>query len=312
MEPNAFDARMKTRIGSRALCSVGLVTLAYCAEKGFAFSHSANPSIIPVGLFCPFRSEKMLEMEKKKNNLVYLSPAYSEEIDRLERDLQLGGATATQRLITTAAMMDNCATDWQSFLDELEAAEDFQTREMRAFNQQVNKVMGEDGADTVELLRWQGAVCRSIAVGTQPPEAPPGVDVNDLVDKAQKGPVGYRADKRAVSAKPFNVNSMGAGPVVLAEYIKLVSEHKSLIERGSTYGSFSPEMQISYLDAIAEIQDRWDIFFKRSSLMGSLDPSFVEQANDLLEQYNLDQIFYRTLLDEAHQEMRKEAERKKG
>jgi len=74
------------------------------------------------------------------------------------------------------------------------------------------------------------------------------------------------------------------------------------------YTSFDPLGKLVFLDEIEKIEDRWDVFFARFSLMGALNKDYIEQCNEFLASMSLNEQEYRELLKKCHLNMREEAE----
>jgi hypothetical protein len=67
-----------------------------------------------------------------------------------------------------------------------------------------------------------------------------------------------------------------------------------------------------FLDQIEALEERWDVFFARFSLMGMLEPVYVEECKKFLASMNMDETDFRTLLKRAHHLMREDAERERN
>eukprot|EP00957_Ditylum_brightwellii_P070074 5322548-Ditylum_brightwellii.AAC.1 len=60
------------------------------------------------------------------------------------------------------------------------------------------------------------------------------------------------------------------------------------------------------------IEDRWDVFFARFSLLGQLNQDFVKQCNGFLDSMNLSESDFKSLLKEAHEIMKRDAENERN
>jgi hypothetical protein len=89
---------------------------------------------------------------------------------------------------------------------------------------------------------------------------------------------------------------------------RLCTDHEALINLGSQFGDFDPLGKLAYLDQMEAIEDRWDIFFARFSLMGTLNQEYVEQCNAFLSSMGLNEQSFRELLKSCHGIMREDAE----
>merc|ERR1711862_357214 len=115
-----------------------------------------------------------------------------------------------------------------------------------------------------------------------------------------------------IKTTPFNGSeSAFDSPIVKEEYEQLCRDHNSNIEMGSKYSDFDPLGKIAYIDMIDKIEERWDVFFARFSLMGSLNEQFVKECNLFLESMGLNEEEFRVLLSKAHALMRDDAERER-
>ena len=99
---------------------------------------------------------------------------------------------------------------------------------------------------------------------------------------------------------------------VKAEYKQLCRDHMGLIELGGKYDEFDPSGKFYFLDEIENIEERWDIFFARFSLLGVLDQQYVQQCDASLASTGLTEAEYRQLLKQSHQKMRDDAERERN
>ena len=81
---------------------------------------------------------------------------------------------------------------------------------------------------------------------------------------------------------------------------------------GERYGTFDPLGKLAFLDALEAIEERWDVFFSRFSLMGDLSPEFKQQSEAFLRQMGLSGSGFRELLRAAHTLMRADAERERA
>lgn len=115
-----------------------------------------------------------------------------------------------------------------------------------------------------------------------------------------------------ITVTPFNGSeSPFQNDMVKGEYEKLCIDHKNLIEFGQGYARFDPLGKLAFLDQVENIEERWDVFFARFSLLGALDKQFVLECNRFLQSMNLDEANFRTLLKRSHDLMREDAERER-
>ena len=155
----------------------------------------------------------------------------------------------------------------------------------------------------------------------KPPPPPPGVDLMKMMNEAKKNEKEESAPSLSgmsnaydqfITATPFKgTESPFQNDMVKEEYEKLCVDHKNLIEFGQGYARFDPLGKIAFLDQVEKIEERWDIFFARFSLLGALDKQFVVECNRFLQSMNLDETNFRELLKRAHDLMREDAERER-
>ena len=115
----------------------------------------------------------------------------------------------------------------------------------------------------------------------------------------------------SITANPFGPNDLKSD-TVREEYEVLVQQHSSLIEFGANYGDFDPLGKIAYLDQIESIEERWDAFFFRFKLMGTINQEFKDQCDQFLASMNLNEDEFRDLLKKCHQLMREDAEKERN
>jgi len=92
------------------------------------------------------------------------------------------------------------------------------------------------------------------------------------------------------------------------EYEALSRDHIQIIEFGGNFGSFDRLGKIAFVNQLEEIEEHWDIFLARFSLMGMLDPTFAEESADFLKSLGMDEGDFRLFLKRAHHMMRDDAE----
>ena len=199
---------------------------------------------------------------------------------------------------------------------------DFQTREYAKLTQAHLASHGQNVEEIAKMMRWQSQCMISMAENKPPPFPPAGVDVMRMMEEAKKnaeggGTMAPSMTQMAAAEKITSTPFTGDEPAfqtdsVREEYEALCRDHNDLIALGASYATFDPMGKIAYLDQIEEIEERWDVFFARFSLLGQLNQVFVEQCNRFLESMNLDEQGFRQLLKDTHDIMRKDAERERG
>mmetsp|Transcript_4846 Transcript_4846/g.8412 ORF Transcript_4846/g.8412 Transcript_4846/m.8412 type:complete len:126 (-) Transcript_4846:130-507(-) len=96
-------------------------------------------------------------------------------------------------------------------------------------------------------------------------------------------------------------------PEMKGWYDGLALEHQQLMDFGQSYGDFDPYGKLAYLDQLDQISERWDNLFGRCSLMGLVNPRYLEQSQDFLSTHSIDEAGYRELISKTHDNMRQEA-----
>ena len=166
---------------------------------------------------------------------------------------------------------------------------------------------------------------RAMAQQQPPTMPPPDVDLEQLMqqqmemmqnqgtDSTPKPPPSMTAMTTAeqITAPPFvegTLDTIESSPTIKAEYEKLCEDHSQLIEFGGRYASFDPLGKLYYLDQIEAIQERWDVFFARFSLLQALNKDYIDQCNAFLGSMGMTEDDYRKLLKKCHELMRQDAE----
>jgi len=238
---------------------------------------AASAFVVPTGQFCPHRSV-----------------AWYDYMDHLE-----AVSTAHQKLLITVVSGDP-ASDLEGFLYEWErlaylreTSPDYQLREYcsepHLFNRHVDEIRAtlvpfcrdllqqlrfanpdDDHADDGDLLELQRLI-----VDTSLENAP--VDI---------------------SASPFTISAFASQPKeVQLEVLKLLDDHKELIEKGSGFGAQSKSEQNRYLDEVRRIEEQWTIAFTRFQLMDpcGINPEYDGKCHEWLAELGLNEEKYKTL-----------------
>jgi hypothetical protein len=245
-------------------------------------------------------------------------PEFAIDMARITLDMQTGNVPDKERLLQVADGLDSAVDQWEDIMTRLKLSRDFQTREyakltqahLNNHNQTVEMVAG--------MMKWQASSMRAMANQTPPPMPPPYVDLEKIMKQLQdpsslsdKPPPSFSAMTAAekITRTPFTGNEPAfESQTVKEEYEALCRDHMNLIEFGSKFDDFDPIGKIMYLDEIEKIEERWDVFFARFSLLGMLDLEYSEQCNAFLASMGMNEQEYRELLKKAHQMMRDEAE----
>ena len=275
--------------------------------------------VTPIGPFCPFRSSTCAldgAVDRSMGDLSAKAPQFAAEMARMQLDIQTGKLPEPSRVGSLAADMEGAFGQWRSLLTRLQIADDFQSREFFKMTQAHLEAQGQSIDQIGALMKWQIDSMRAFGAGTMPPMPPAGVDFAELERQAQQGGgggLGGMVSPTTMSAPPFT----GTEPafesrIVQEEYAALVRDHEKIIQMGERYGTFDPLGKLAFLDALEAIEERWDVFFSRFSLMGDLSPEFKQQSEAFLRQMGLSGSGFRELLRAAHTLMRADAERERA
>jgi hypothetical protein len=284
-------------------------------------SDFALNALTPVGPFCPFRSSAAIQVEPKMESLNSKAPEFATEMARLQLDMQIGKMPDPRRLKTVANGIDTAVDDWENLLARLDLSNDFQTKEYYKLTQAHLAKHGQTSSEIATMMRWQSRCMLAMAENKPPPFPPAEVDVMKLMNDAKKSqesgkqPPSLNAMTAAekITTTPFTGDEPAfQSDTVREEYEALCKDHSSLINFGGSYATFDRMGKLAFLDALEKIEERWDIFFARFSLLGQLNQVFVKQCNAFLEGMSLTEGDFRDLLKRTHQIMREDAEREIG
>ena len=282
-------------------------------------------AVTPIGPFCPFRSKASVAIEPNMENLNSATPTFATDMARLQLDMQMGNAPNPEKLIEVADGMEASVNEWENLLTNMSESNDFQTKEYYKLTEAHLLSHGQSQDEIATMMKWQANCMRAMASNQPPPLPPPTINLEKMMEEAkaaQQDP--YNSKKRspamaamanaeAITATPFTGNeSAFDNPNVREEYEALCRDHASLIEMGGSYKNFDPVGKLAFIDQMELLEERWDIFFARFSLLGMLDKSFVKQCDAFLESMGLDENDFRTLLKKAHEMMREEAEKERN
>jgi len=284
-------------------------------------SDFALNALTPVGPFCPFRSSAAIQVEPKMESLNSKTPEFATEMARLQLDMQIGKMPDPQRLKTVANGIDAAVDDWENLLARLNLSNDFQTKEYYKLTQAHLATHGQTSSEIATMMRWQSRCMLAMAENRPPPFPPAEVDVMKLMNDAKKSqesgkqPPSLNAMTAAekITTAPFTGDEPAfQSDTVREEYEALCRDHSSLVDFGGSYATFDRMGKLAYLDELEKIEERWDVFFARFSLLGQLNQVFVKQCNAFLEGMGLNEGDFRDLLKKTHQIMREDAEREIG
>jgi len=284
-------------------------------------STSLGMALTPVGPFCPFRSPSALEIEPQMESLNTGTPDFATEMARIQLDMQVGQTPDPERLNKVATAMNEAVDNWEGLVDRLRSSNDFQTREYGKLTQAHLARNDQTSDDIVKMMRWQSGCLTSMAENKPPPLPPDGVDIMKMMEEAKNKQVAGKempsmtamAAAEKINTTPFKGDEPAFdSETVRAEYEALCRDHASLVDMGASYGTFDPIGKLYFLDQVDTIEERWDIFFARFSLLGQLNQAFVEQCNAFLSSMGLDEPEFRDLLKATHQLMREDAEKERN
>eukprot|EP00559_Dactyliosolen_fragilissimus_P005429 CAMPEP_0184865976 /NCGR_PEP_ID=MMETSP0580-20130426/20087_1 /TAXON_ID=1118495 /ORGANISM="Dactyliosolen fragilissimus" /LENGTH=331 /DNA_ID=CAMNT_0027365397 /DNA_START=11 /DNA_END=1006 /DNA_ORIENTATION=+ len=283
---------------------------------------SLRMALTPVGPFCPFRSSASNEMNPKMEYLNDATPNFAIEMARLQLDMQTGQKPDPDRLKKVAAGINSAVDDWEDLLARLRLSNDFQTREYAKLTQAHLGRHGQTSEEISVMMRWQSKCMVAMAENQMPPPPPAGMDIMKMMEEAKSAQEGKASSPPSINAMaaankitstPFTGDeSAFKSDTVKDEYKKLCLDHASLIDMGASYASFDGIGKLAFLDEIEKIEERWDIFYARFSLLGQLNRKFVNQCEEFLKSMSLSESEFRELLKEAHNIMREDAERERN
>lgn len=268
-------------------------------------------ALTPIGPFCPFQSSAAVAVEPRIEELNGQAPEFASEMARIQMDVQMGSEPDKDRLFRVADGIDKAVENWEILLARLKLSGDFQTREYSKLTEAHLASSGVSPQSVASMMRWQAGCLRAMALNAPPPMPPSDLDLQQLMRSAatDKPPPSLTQMSAAekISCSPFDESALKT-ETIKKEYEHLCRDHRNLIEFGARYATFDPSGKIAFIDEIEKIEDRWDVFFTRFSLMGELNCEFLRQCNAFLKSMNLDEGEYRLLLKKAHKLMRDDAE----
>lgn len=278
---------------------------------------SSGNFVTPIGPFCPFRS-KAVDSGPLNDEMVFLSQSFSPrfvvELSRIQLEMQAGSTPDKERVISLADELLVAADKWDTSLTRMRMATDFQARELFKITEAFAQRRAESIDSVGKMMRWQADSMRAFATDTMPPPPPPGLDLMAMSQEPENTqPMGMMSSAGAVDSLPFTGDEAPFKEAsVKKEYENLSRDHANIIRMGEGYGGFDRLGKVAFIDAVEAIEERWDIFFARFSLMGALNPKFKEQISDYLETMGLSPAEYRKLVREAHDMMRSDAENERA
>jgi len=294
--------------------------------SSWKWSETTQLSVVtPVGPFCPFRSFAAQHLDTSMERVTKATPDFAADMQRLQLDMMTGEQPDPERVNKIADGLEEAVDDWENLIARLNFSNDFQTKEYAKLTQAHLEKHGQSVQELSGMMRWQAGCMRAMASGgrIQPPPPPPGVDLMKMMNEAQEAESNANKPSLSGMSNAFNQGFITTTPfkgteapfqteMVREEYEKLCRDHNGLIEFGQTYATFDPLGKIAFLDEIEKIEERWDVFFARFSLLGAIDQQFVTECSQFLSSMNLNEENFRTLLKTAHDLMREDAEKERN
>jgi len=281
---------------------------------------SLNMALTPVGPFCPFRSSAALAIEPQMETM-NTSPDFATEMSRIQLDMQVGETPDADRLLRVSKGISEAVDNWEGLITALRTSDDFQTREYAKLTEAHLEQHGQTTEEIAGMMRWQSGCMGALAENRPPPMPPPGIDIMKMMAEARANEeagkpapsISAMSAAEKITSTPFTGDELAfQSDTVREEYEAICRDHSSLIDMGGSYASFDAMGKIAFLDQIDAIEERWDIFFARFSLLGQLNQDFVKQCNAFLNGMGLDEQQFRNLLQATHKLMRDDAEKERN
>jgi hypothetical protein len=234
---------------------------------------------------------------------------------RIQLDIQMGKEPDQDKLFRVADGIDTAVSNWENLLARLKLSGDFQTREYAKLTQAHLATSGITPEGVASMMRWQGGCMRALALSAPPPMPPSDLDLARLMNNANSGAktpsMTAMSAAEKITSDPFDASALKT-EAIKEEYEQLCQDHNALIDYGARFSTFDPTGKITFIDEIEKIEERWDVFFARFSLMGELNPDFTRQCTGFLDSMNLQEGEYRELLKKSHDLMRQDAEEERN
>ena len=287
--------------------------------------HSTRLSmaVTPIGPFCPFRSAAAVSLDPKMSRLNKTAPDFATDMTQIQQEMQLGQTPNPAKLLSIASSLEQALEEWEDLMTRLRISPDFQTREYAKLTQAHLEKHGQTIEGIGKMMRWQSGVMKAMARNMPPPLPPPDLDLMKLVTATRRGgavveentppSMSAMVNAQYITSTPFKGTEKAFdSPTVQREYEALCRDHDALIKMGAKYAEFDPVGKLAFLSQMDSLEERWDIFFARFSLMGMLDQQYVKECNAFLQSMNLDEASFRSLLKRAHELMREDAENERN
>jgi hypothetical protein len=274
-------------------------------------------AVTPIGPFCPFRSNAVLALDSKMSRLEKATPSFAMDMASIQNEMEAGRTPSSEKLMSVASGLEDAVADWEELMTRLRISSDFQTKEYAKLTQAHLGKYGQSIEGIAQIMRWQSGCMKALARNIPPPLPPSNIDLMKMASVSNSGKppsLSNMVNARYISSTPFKGTEkiFKENSIIKNEYETLCRDHSRLIEMGGNYGQFDPSGKLVFLDQIEALEERWDVFFARFSLMGMLEPVYVEECKNFLASMNMDETDFRTLLKRAHQLMREDAERERN
>jgi len=251
--------------------------------------------ITPIGPFCPFRSQACRidgAVDAGMGSLTTKSASFMADMARLQLESQMGNEPDPAKVTGVADELAAALEEWEVLMQRLRLSTDFQSREYFKMTEAHLRTQGQSLEAIRLAMRWQVDCMRAFAGGGG----------GGGMAAALGGPP-------AIDTTPFDgTEAAFESPLVRDEYEALCRDHAGLIDLGASYGGMDPLGKLAYLDALEAVEQRWDVFFARFSLVGALNADFKRQSSAFLSSMSLTPASFRELLARAHELMRADAE----
>ena len=258
-------------------------------------------ALTPVGPFCPFRSAAAEALDPPMEDFNDQGPDFATEMARFNLDMQMGHTPEPERLRRVAQRIDQAVDQWETLVARLRTSSDFQTREYAKLTEAHLSTHGQSVEGLGAMMRWQAGCMRAMADDTPPPMPPVEIDLAKMMEQAQHSDkpspsINAMTAAQQITAPPFeDPKVLESSPTVKLEYEALCRDHQALIDFGAKYNGFDPLGKIAYLNEVEKIQERWDVFFARFSLMGALNQKYLLQCKAFLESMGMSEADYKDL-----------------
>jgi Domain of unknown function (DUF1825) len=290
---------------------------------------SALSVLLPIGPFCPVRSSYKLEDDPEMQHLPKgsLCTDFLIDLARVQLEMEAGLDVKPDRVDALASQVDQALEQWELLYNRGHRSTDFQTREQAKFNQAQVKAYKTTTNAMLSFLKWQISGMQARVYNKPIPQLPPGMEMEQIVAMVQGGEldrmhagamaVATTGKGPVVTALPFDLSQFETSDEddptsksnpIRAEFTRLSKDHENLIEFGVSYGKFDALGKLRFLDEMADIHDRWNIFFTRIKLLGKINPEYVDQCQTVLSSMCLTEEDWLSVLELSHDLLRQEAE----